>query len=380
MRICFSDKKRALFPKLKTVLCFLMISATIQRGFSEDSQILILQSADSNENHFSGGEFVSILRGNVVFTYGDLKISSSEARWWRNRGTVNFNRNVRVERPSQLITCDRMNFTRDENTLKASGNFFFYDTLEQTTLRGQHAEYNLETSEFSITGNPVLERVDTLNSDTLIITGKSMDYRDRERAAGVRGEVNIAKGPLSARAGSADFFSQSNSVRLELEPQIHYETHVVEGDIAEIFFAGEELQKAKVMGNAFVVYTEYSPRNSDTTLTNIWSDTLVLSTAESGNLDTLFAFGNVVTRYFEQNDTLHVNEATGREMVLSFDQGGVLENAVIRGNARSIYYIEDSDGKGYNKASGDSIVVFFEEGRTRRIRLSGGTRGVYYSQ
>ncbi len=380
----FSDKRTEKFA-LKTdflgsVFLLLALFVVAGAGSNRESHDLILESARSNENRLSGGEFVSILRGDVVFTYGDQRISSAEATWWKNRGAVNFRRDVRVERPSQLITCDRMSFTRDDNLLHGSGNFHFFDTLEHTTIRASDARYRIDTGELVLRGNPEIERVDTVEGDTLVITGEQMIYTDEDKVAVVEGGVGISKGALSATSAKADYHTQSGSLFLRSMPQISYESHTVKGDMAELFFGEEKLEWARMIGNAFVVYNDYTSDTTDTMLTRIWGDTLLLTLRESGDLDSLYAYGNVITRYHALNDTVYVNKTSGREMVLSFGDGGVLDNVLIRGNARSVYYIEQDDGRGRNEASGDSLTVIFEEGKTRRIRLSGSTRGMYYSR
>ncbi len=51
---------------------------------------LILKSANINENTNENGEFISELRGNVVFTYDSMRIRSDEATWRRKAGTIEF--------------------------------------------------------------------------------------------------------------------------------------------------------------------------------------------------------------------------------------------------------------------------------------------------
>ena len=69
------------------------------------SPTLVLQSANSNENSYINGEFISILRENVVFTYDDITIRSDEATWWRNQGIISFKDNIKVKRGSSVLSC-----------------------------------------------------------------------------------------------------------------------------------------------------------------------------------------------------------------------------------------------------------------------------------
>ncbi|MBN1578551.1 MAG: hypothetical protein JW913_18455, partial [Chitinispirillaceae bacterium] len=47
-----------------------------QHSEPKKNATLILQSANSNENSYRDGEFISVLRGNVVFLYDDITIRS----------------------------------------------------------------------------------------------------------------------------------------------------------------------------------------------------------------------------------------------------------------------------------------------------------------
>ncbi|MDG5815037.1 LptA/OstA family protein [Chitinispirillales bacterium ANBcel5] len=359
-------------------LTFLFFSVLAQptRNHSDE---LVLEYASVNENIFRNGEFVSYLRGDVVFSYDDIRIRSDEATWRRNDGEVRFRNRVKVERSGQFFRSNRVDFTSKENIITARGDFYYYDSLELVSLSGNQARYDLEEREFILEGSPRLEHYDTAASQTLVITGHTMNYCDKEKVAGVQGEVKIERGELLALCNRAYYYTDSAFVKLRVNPSVRYESHDLEGDSVDLFFAEENLKSAWVKGNSRVSYIEASDEG-DTVFSDIWSDSLFVQMCESGNIDTLFAYGNVLTRYFGSEDTTRVNKAWGRTMVLAFDTLGKISSAVIRGNARSVYYIDESDGQGRNEASGDSIIVYFDKGRTERIRLSGSTRGVYFPQ
>lgn len=98
---------------LITGVC-LLLSPGVSAAPKEQKNVpLILKSANSNENMYTNGEFISILKGNVIFLYDDITIRSDEATWWRNEGKVDFKHNVRVTQKAQVLTCDRLNFTKE---------------------------------------------------------------------------------------------------------------------------------------------------------------------------------------------------------------------------------------------------------------------------
>ena len=342
------------------------------------SPTLVLELANSNENTFSGGEFVSILKGNVVFTYDDIRIRSDEATWWRNEGMVDFRKQVKVTRGASTLTCDRMHFTKKTNLITAKGKFDFFDTLEQTRLTGKEAEYHVQNRNFILRGNPKMVRFDTTASETLTISGITMSYSDSLKRATVKDSVKITKGPLTSKCRFAHYFTETNSAQLRGNPRVTYEMHQVTGDSIDLVFGKETLRSALVTGHSHGFYVDTSGAGNDTGYTHIWGDSLYMTVSDSGMLDTLWSYGKALSKYFTSNKPDLVNEASGKVMLMSFAERGNVDRVKIWGNARSKYYIEEDDNSGTNEASGDSILVAFRKGKASLLTLAGRARGVYF--
>ena len=377
-------------------------AATKTKQDTTKSPTLVLESADMNENSFSKGELVSVLRGHVVFSYDSVLIHSGEATWWRSKGIILFEKGVRVERQRQSLTCDRMHFTKETDLLTAEGHFNYYDTTGKTRLLGRNGDYHLGNKVFHLTGDPRLVRYDTVTAETLTITGIRMTYVDSIKCATVIDKVHIKKGKLSSTCGLARYYTEKNTAELRGSPHVKYEINKVDGDSINLCFGKESLKNATVMGHSHGLYIDTSgnsatprdssrskiPRDSalakatrDTMLTHIWSDSLFMTVSDSGFMDSLWAYGKVRSKYFSTSDSATANEAKGKTMRLAFSRSGNLDNIRIWGNARSIYFIEDKGGEGRNEASGDTIAVTFgPDGKAKKLSLMGSARGVYYPQ
>lgn len=341
---------------------------------------LILESANHNENTFVDDNLISVLSGNVVFSYHDISIKSDKATWWRNDGIIRFQDNIVVTRGAQILKCDNMNFTEENNLLTASGNFYCKDTLEKTELFGKNAQYHLETRLFHLTGNPLLTRIDTVANDTLTISGIKMTYIDSMKCATITDSVKINKGELSSSSMFASYFTKDDYAILRKNPVINYQSHEIVGDSIDLRFGKETLKSASVTGNSHGVYTDISKTRNDTTYTHIWGDSLYLSVSDSGDLDSIWAFGKANCKHIMSNQPDKVNEASGKTMLLSFVDNNDVDNIKIWGNAKSRYYIEENNNKGTNEASGDSITVYFKKGKASQLTLNGSARGVYFPQ
>jgi len=336
--------------------------------------------SDYNENMVINGEMVSTLIGNVVFTYNDLTIRSDRTRWWRSQGKIKFTGNVEVTQENQRVTCRRMIFYKERNMLEAMGNFYYENKRDNIVLTGKKGVYRIDQDEFTLTGNPKMVRYDSTETDTLEIVGLKMIYNDSLNLATVQDCVSIHKGPLQAYSDTARHYTKDYTSRLRGTPRIFYDIHSITGDSIDLHFSRDTLKGLSVYYEAHGRYWDVKADSSDSSLTNIWSDSMYLAIGTDGALDSIRAYKNVKSTYYLTADSDSANEVTGKRMILAFsEKGGQINNALVWGNARSTYYVsEDSGDEGRNEASGDSIKVFFEEGRATYLMLTGSVRGVYY--
>jgi lipopolysaccharide export system protein LptA len=373
------------FGFLKVTLFFLII-VTISAGSIaapkktpvKKAPSLVLESANSNENSFENDEFISILRGNVVFTYDDMKIKSDEATWWRNQGKIIFVNHVKVFRGAQTVTCDQMHFTKNTNMLIANGNFHFVDTLEKTQLTGKDAEYHIQSKYFQLTGKPELTRFDTSTAETLFISAEKMWYIDSLKCANVTDNVKIIKGKLLSKCQNARYYTQTSFAQLRTNPDVTYQINHVKGDSIDLQFGKKSLKSANVMGHAYGTYIDTSAIKKDSSFTFIWGDSLLMSVSDSGKLDSLWVYGKAKSKYYISDQPENVNEASGKRMLISFANNGDADFVKVWGNARSRYFITEEKSKGINESSGDSITVVFNRGKASRLTLAGSARGIYF--
>jgi lipopolysaccharide export system protein LptA len=350
------------------------------REKSKRAPSLILESANSNENTLLNGELISVLRGNVVFVYDDIRIRSDEATWWRKRGTVAFNNNIKVVRGKQRITCKRMNFTKDNNLLTATGNFDFYDSAALSRLHGNDAEYHISQKIFRLKGDPVLIRYDTVKTETLTIRSITMSYVDSLKRATGTDSVRIRKGPLFSTCGLVHYFTNTNKALLRRTPQVWYGIHYLSGDSINLDFTKESLRDASIKGGSHGIYADTSGgQRGDTAYTHLWGDSLYMAVSDSGRLDVIWAVGKAASKNYRNSEPAIANTANGKIMMLGFGRDGNVRNLKIWGNARSTYFVMDSSGRGCNEVSGDSVSVVFAQGKAQFVTLAGGTRGIYFA-
>jgi lipopolysaccharide export system protein LptA len=345
-------------------------------GRSEEESLHF--SSNSNENTMYNGELISTLKGNVIFTYEDITVRADKATWWRSQGTIKFSDKVVFVQKAQTVSCDRMTFHKDEELLIADGNFDYRNSERRVKLTGRTGRYDLARKLFTLNGQPRFMRFDSSATDTLLIKGVTMSYDDSLRLAMVIKDVSIVRGALLGSCDTAYYYTRDGQALLRGTPRIDYNRNMLEGKTIDLLFTEDTLEGVSVAGKAHGLYREVTP--TDTNFTNTWSDSMYMDLADGGNLDTVHAFGDVVSKYYVAQQADTANEVKGRRMVLAFDTSGVVNSARVWGNARSSYFVNEQGGRGRNDASGDSLQVLFSQGRASLLSLSGSVRGVYYPQ
>jgi hypothetical protein len=339
---------------------------------------LILAHADYNENSMYNGKLVSVLKGNVHFAYDDAEIFSREATWYRGDGVAKFIDSVRIERPTQTLRCNRLDFNRDGKTVVVTGDVDFFDKKENVRMLSQRGIYHLDTKAVELDRDPVLMRFDSTAHDTLRIVGKRMFYDDSLKVARVVDDVRILKGKLNSNCQVAYYYPERDIARLRNKPHILYDRHTLDGDSVDLHFKDDLLRGISVVGKAKGIHNDYSA--DDSVITNIEGDSLFMALTPEGHLDTTWVYRNVKSRYFSKKNPDQVNEARGKVMTLLFTQAGAADKLIMQGNAESTYYVDDESGAGRNEASGDRIDLYFRGGRATYILLTGAVRGIYFAQ
>jgi lipopolysaccharide export system protein LptA len=367
------DSRTQLFLRIRWYVACLAAAALC---LSSAASSLVLKNANYNQNTMKNGELISLLEGNVVFEYDEMTIRSEKAQWWRSQKTVKLWDKVKVEKKNQVLVCDNMDFDGQKKSLTSRGRIRFDDFEDRTMIRGQRGVYDLDKRFFVLTGAPEFMHFDSAAAETLTIVGRTMTYNDSFKVATVNDSVLITKGDLTCHCDTARYYPDSSRALLRKAPTITFKEHSLVGDSIDLAFDGNRLRSATVVGNSHGVYVDYA--KEDTTTTDIWGDSTFMALTDSGQLDSIWVHGHVISKYFEARTPNLINEVTGKIMLMAFKQEEASDELKVWGNVESIYYILETDGSGRNEASGDSLHVMFKNGRASFLALSGGTRGIFY--
>jgi len=387
-----SSGKRPLSPLTPAAGCrpygrvFLMTALLLcvaARLWAAPAGALVLERANSNENLYDNTteDFISYLRGDVRFSYDDISISADSAVWRKNDGIIDFTSNITVLHKGQIMTCERLYFVKGDKILTANGNVLYQDSARITFIRGNTAEYMTDKKECTLRGDPLLTRVDSASTDTLFIRGRTMVYNDSTKIATVNDNVRVNRGELSATSRRGEYSVKKNIAKMRIHPVINYEKHRVVGDSVDLFFGKETFEGACVMGNTHGRYTETSDSTKDTTIADIWSDSMSLSMYDSKKVNSMKAFGNAKGKYSEtsaSSGAVTATNITSDSLHLFMFETGKISAMKAFGDAKG-HYRESADTAKSTMStdiSSDSLrISMFETGKIGSMTALGKAHG-----
>jgi lipopolysaccharide export system protein LptA len=350
---------RSLFIALSILWCVASTHAA-----ERERKPIVLQRASTLQSFEENGIRRQELVGNVWMTRDSLDVTCHKATYYPDSGLVLFHGNVEFRDPNRTLLADDV--TYDENTgeiIATNGVKVIEDTIQVTSrrarydeglkqghlfddvkikemtrnllLKGQYGFIDHERKYGRVTGDPVLTERDSTLKEIAEVKGDTVEYFGDERRVQVSGNVVATREGLVAMGKRLDYFAKDRNAVLIGEPEALKEQDEMRGDTMRLFFEGEKLSRVEVIGHA-----------------------VATSPADSG--------------FTEPR-----NRMEGKRMTMWITDSK-LTSALIEGTATATYFVrEKGKPQGLNTTSGDRLRVYFDKSKISRIRVEGGTEGVY---
>tara|TARA_B110000263_G_scaffold137977_1_gene119703 strand:+ start:1335 stop:4934 length:3600 start_codon:yes stop_codon:yes gene_type:complete len=327
----------------KSLLFFITFFVLI---FAQDNR-LRLKQADLLENITIDGISMQYLKGDVVFSKGDMIITCDWARFNQSTeqgflfGKVSMNEN------EQNLTCDSMFVDSPKDIMIAYGNANVWDTTY--SLVADTLFYFSELDSGSANGQA------TLIQKKQVIKGNRIEYKDIPEVDGVsyaaRGNVTITEEGRIATCGEAIYDREKSNTILRINPEIIDNDQTIAGSEIYLNYNDELLESLFIPSNAHATHPSKGIRER---LEIIEQDTTIYQ------------------------DPLEFTDDMTGSIMKGYFVDGKLDSIRLEGMATTIYHIfEDSIYQGKNQSSGDTITMNFGENDIEKIFISGGSEGTY---
>jgi lipopolysaccharide export system protein LptA len=326
---------------------------------------LELVHADKSIGKVAAGEEIHIFSGHVMFRQDTLEMFCDEATLYEKQDKLEFKGKVFITDGKKKIQAGKIDYftkTKDSfcyNAVKikskmdslyaeyvkynfktdiayARENLFIYDEDNIVRIWGFEGRYDPANKHSSVIKNTRFTKIDTASSDTLVITAQKLDYfGGEEPKAYAIDSVTILQGKLKAVCDSAVYFTKTELVSLNINPNAWYEDSEMNGNLIEAKFDSLDLKGITVTGSAKAI-----------------------SLADS-----------IKKKY---------NELKGKIIYFDIENDQPKKITAVE-NASSIYYLKDEKtDQGTNYATSDTIIVFFTKGELDSISIKGGSEGIFY--
>jgi len=303
----------------------------------------ILHHADSARLYKGRGGQILYGFGNIHFTVDSTHVKADSVIWYRERDIIQCYGHVEAYDSSQHVWAQRAVYRKADSTLIAYQDVILEQYTDSIRAESQMATMRSDSNVIILEQSPVLflnfpdeERLVTVHAD-------SMSFYSNEDRGFAFGNVDILQKDVKATCDTAEFRMDEKLLILTGNPFATQNRSDITGDRMDIRFAGSEIDRIEVTGDAKANFVE----EADTTEGEL-----------SGN-----------------------SQLSGRTITFFFKNEEVRKIAAM-GAARSEYYPDENDTTeaGINLVSGDSIFIYIADRKSNKIEIKGGAEGVYITE
>ncbi|HDQ00716.1 MAG TPA: hypothetical protein ENN22_16250 [bacterium] len=359
---------------MKTAIITILLASfifpiSLKAEQEERLEIVKTDSTDMHQTRTDKGILIELVK-NVHLRQGKAEMFCDRVSWWKDRGEVVIENNVRIYDDEKILFADYVFYYVEKRIYHARGNVVLKDTVRQINadqiryhkledlqiadgnvvmddsqnlvkIFSGRAEVFNEREYALITDDPVFIKYDSTGNEELRITGIKMELFDGGDRAVVTDSVHIYHKDASASCEIAEFYRKQNEVILRQNPFVKQQHDWLRGNLIHLFFDDDnELTKVNVKQNAMV----------------------------QSKVDTL------------GNDP-RMNKLSG-EIITMFFENRQLRQVDVEQKATSYYHVvEDDEYKGLNRIIGDKIIVQIKDRKIVHIQIVSRpqlSEGIFY--
>lgn len=266
-----------------------------------------------------------------AFLYGASTIISNDNLIYSEKGFYDtkqnksyFTKNARIEYNDREIKADSLYYDRNIGFASATNNIQIIDTLNNSLLKGEYAEYYEKLdSAFVVNRAVAITNTNTdslfIHGDTLLVTGKP-----DKRIIRAYHHVKFFKSDMSGKCDSLHTNQASGLTQMFRDPVLWSNESQITGDTIQLLSntKTEKLDSLKVLNNAFII-------SKDSVGFNQIKGRNLYGKFKNNDLHLVNIIGNAEVIQFVRNDNqelIGINKTTCSSIEFILKDGGI-ENA-----------------------------------------------------
>lgn len=278
----------------------------------------------------------------IAYLYGSSTITSDKNLIYCEKGYYNTNQNIsyftknaRIEYDDREIKADSLYYDRNRGFASATNNIQILDTLNNTLIKGNYAEF-FEKKDSAFVINRAVAITNTnkdslfIHGDTLLVTGKT-----EKRVIRAYHHVKFFKSDLSGKCDSIHSNQGTGLTQMFRNPVLWSEDSQITGDTIQLISNAEteKLDSLKVLQNAFII-------NKDSIGFNQIKGRNVYGKFIDNDLKFVHVIGNSEVIQFtrnEEKELIGITKTSSSEIHFKLNEGAIEEAK----------FIEQPDGTTY---------------------------------
>ena len=197
-----------------------------------------------------------------AFLYGESTIQSDDNLIFCKKGFYDtktdvsyFTRDARIEFDNKEILADSLYYNRNLGFASANKNIVIIDTLNNSVLKGNYAEFFEKVDSAFVVGRAVA--ITNTNKDSLFIHGDTIlaTGKPEERIIRCYHHVKFFKSDLSGKCDSIHSNQGTGLTQMYVNPVLWSDKSQITGDTIQLINDTKEdrLDSLKVLNNAFII-------------------------------------------------------------------------------------------------------------------------------
>ena len=349
----------------KIFLLFLVLHIS---GFAEELKPYKLINSDKLIVNKFDEEYVTDLKGNVHFFYGETEFFADAAQIFEEKKITKLIGNVKVFEDTLSLFADRAEYFRLSEKMILDKNVFIKEVHTDSTFRtfeSEHTEYFFDSQELTVTDDvhmfderenmsgscgKLIYNADTgygylmqsplltkHGADSLTVTGEKIEYfRDFEKVT-ANFDVRTYNKDFLITSDFMIIFNKENKAFFLGEPLFTNETAVASANEFHLFFDEENITKAEMTDDCRI---DFKSKETNEEMKNWVTSELAEFFFEEGNITKCVATG-IAESYFEQteDDKNSRNRSSGNVLILNIEDSDI-NSISMQNNVKGTYVFE----------------------------------------
>jgi len=292
---------------------------------------------DSDTLRYNTNSKIANIVGKTHILYkGETDIYSS--RGWYNTFTERsmlLDRSTVLHKGGKTLIGDTIYYDKKKNYGESFMNVILNDTVQKSTLYGNYIYYNNDNEVGLATDSALLE--DWSTKDTMFVHADTLRTSKDSVYDLVRGyfHVRLFRNDVQGLCDSLAYSARDSVMHMFGEPIIWAENNQLSGEYIRAFTKNQTVDYIQIQRAAMAV---------------------------------------------QQQDTIHYNQLSGKEIIAYMDSGQV-KKVDVNGNAETVYYpVDDKDSTliGLNKTQSSFVVMHMKNKKVERIVLTSASSGTMF--